>query len=77
MIALARCPAERLQQKSQFSADSPGAVIYDFPRAIIESQALGCHQFLSKGVLTKNKDANGIVVGISDQRDFEGWSKVA
>jgi Serine dehydrogenase proteinase len=50
---------------------------YSFPRAIIESKLLGCHQFLSQGTLFKNKDANGIVVGISDQRSFEGWSKVA
>lgn len=50
---------------------------YKLPRAIIESRAFGSHHFLSSGTLMKNKDQNGIVMGISDQREFEGWSKVA
>lgn len=52
------------------------SLTYSFPRAIIESESLGCHQFLSKGTLTRNKDVNGVVTGITDQRSFEGWSKV-
>lgn len=56
---------------------SRDTLTYKFPRAIIESRVLGCHEFISEGSLARNKDPNGVVTGISDQRVFEGWRKVA
>jgi hypothetical protein len=58
------------------------SVHYTLPRAIIESRAAGCHQFLSEGTFTGTQvpvpgPPGAVAPGINDNRRFDGWRKVA
>lgn len=51
---------------------------YSLPRAIIESRSAGCHQFLSEGAISVvAAPVPGAVVGLKDDRRFDGWRKTA
>jgi Serine dehydrogenase proteinase len=53
---------------------------YSFPRAIIESCNVGCHQFVSEGILMKMEipTPSGILQhAVNDHRKFDGWRKIS
>lgn len=58
------------------------SIEYRFPRAAIESVAVGSHQFVSEGLLSRAPIAMQGVPGaapqemLNDSRKFEGWRKV-
>lgn len=54
---------------------------YSAPRALIESNAFGSHQFVSEGTMSRvevpNPTGGPPQIGFQDMRRFEGWRKEA
>lgn len=55
--------------------------LYTIPRALIEGTNGGCYSFVSEGTITRVQvpipNTNSVQEGIKDERNFEGWKKLA
>lgn len=82
--ALYKHIVESLELRAPYGPDTllgtNQSATYCLPRAVIESLALGSHQFLSEGILSRvpMDGPNGALVhGLQDRRTFEAWRKVS